>query len=146
MSRKSTSIIAYLWMKIYQENPSDNHDVPLWQNACNWAFRGQRYFLYTVLMYFSLYNGVQWKWMTKATTMDQLWLNHHDSSKFVPLWQNPFYGDFKHSNRYLRPATTEFAIYKTIFVSQSYIVSLISTKMKKITSFSQYPLVIKSPT
>ena len=130
MSRKSTSNIAYLWMKIYKENPSDNHDVPLWQNACNWAFSGQRYLVYTVWMYFSLYkNGVQWKWETKAIKIDQLWPNHHNSSKFVPLWQNPFYDDFAPSNSYFRPATTKFVMYKSIFVSQSYIVSLISTKM-----------------
>ena len=130
MSRKSTSNIAYLWMKIYQENRLDYHNVPLWQNANNWVFSGQRYFFYTVWMYFSLYkNGVQWKWETKAIKIDQLWPNHHDSSKFVPLWQNPFYDDFASSNSYFRPATTKFVMYKSIFVSQSYIVSLISTKM-----------------
>ena len=87
-------------------------------------------FFYTVWMYFSLYkNGVQWKWETKAIKIDQLWPNHHNSSKFVPLWQNPFYDDFAPSNSYFRPATTKFVMYKSIFVSQSYIVSLISTKM-----------------
>ena len=58
MSWKSKSIIPFLFIKIYHENCSVDHDVPTRQNAHNWTFSGKGTSLYPTWMYFSMYDNV----------------------------------------------------------------------------------------
>ena len=43
---KFISSIAFIWIKIYHENPLGNHDVPRWQNAYACTFSGKGASLY----------------------------------------------------------------------------------------------------
>ena len=117
--------LAFLYTKIFHKNPLDNHDVPRWQNAYIWTFRGKGASLNSHQTHFSVYNNVmQSKKVKKSIKSDDLWPSHHDLWKSVPRWQYPFFRDFAPSNRYNGLPDTFFIKYKAILLALSDLISL----------------------